>query len=450
MTTRAPTARIVAATLLVVAAVAIASVLLRGGGYEVHAHFQSASGLVEGGLVQVAGRKVGKISEITLTPDGQADVTLAIDDDRVAPLHDGTRATVRSLGQAGITNRFVDLAPGSDAARELPDGAVLPARQTASVVNLDALLNSFGPAQRRNLRRLIANSAEVFAGSGARWFNGMLGKLDPALAEVNGMISELARDRASLRQLIRSGNAAAGAIDSRRPDLRGAIGNIATTLEAVRSEREGLAGILDRAPPVLDQARTTLAHAGTAITTLRPVLRDVPAAAGPLDALLGRVTRVLPRATPTIAQLRRQLPGLRRGLAGLAVMRRPAVRALRSAATAFEDTRPIIRGARFYGSDFVLGILGGLIGAATNNYSRWGHYARLDYIQPPQTALSGFGSELLQGRPLVPDLLEIRTKQLRRCPGGNVPPAIDGSSPWVPDPSLCDPSQSIPASVNEP
>jgi hypothetical protein len=98
----------------------------------------------------------------------------------------------------------------------------------------------------------------------------------------------------------------------------------------------------------------------------------------------------------------------------------------------------------------VLGILGGLVGAGAYNYNRWGHYERLDFIQPPQTSLTGVFSDLLTKQPLIPGILDIRTKQTRRCPGGNVPPAIDGSSPWVPDASLCDPAQSIPASVNEP
>jgi hypothetical protein len=98
----------------------------------------------------------------------------------------------------------------------------------------------------------------------------------------------------------------------------------------------------------------------------------------------------------------------------------------------------------------VLGILNGLVGAGSYNYSRWGHYERLDFIQPPQTAVSGLGANLLPSVPLVPGIINIKTRLLRRCPGGNVPPAIDGSSPWIPDPTLCTPSQDIPASVNQP
>jgi phospholipid/cholesterol/gamma-HCH transport system substrate-binding protein len=447
----ARTNRWVAVAVVAVGVVVIALLLLRGGGYTVRAHFTNASGLVKGGLVQVAGRKVGSVSEISLSPDGQADIELSLRDDSITPLHQGTRATVRALGQAGITNHFVDLAPGPSSAPEIPEGATLPAQQTVSMVALDALLDSFRPAQRANLRRLIANSADVFAGSGAKWFNSMLGELDPALREVNGMTADLVRDREAVRQVIRSGHRAAAAIDSRRGDLRAAVANTATALGAVARERRALGDLLDRAPAVLDQARGTLTGAGTALTALRPALRDVPAAAKPLGRFLQRSTIVLPRATNVVAELNRQLPGLRRSFDGLRPLRAPTVRALTSAAEALKVSRPIVRAARFYGSDFVIGILGGLVGAGAFNYSRWGHYERLDFIQPPQTSFSGFGLDPLPSSfPLIPGVFDIRTKLFRRCPGGNVPPAIDGSTPWVADESLCDPRQDMPAAVNDP
>jgi ABC-type transporter Mla subunit MlaD len=393
---------------------------------------------------------VGSITDIGLAPDGEAAITMSVGDQAVLPLHVGTRATIRALGQAGITNHFVDLAPGSLSAPTLSSGATLPIEQTDSMVNYDALLDSFGPAQRGHLDALIANSAQVFAGSGSRAFKSMLGRLDPALAEVDGITHELAQDRAAIANVISAGSRAAGAIASRRNDLQSAVSFTATALGALASRRAALADLLSRTPAVLRQAQTTLGHAGTALTTLRPALRDVVPAAPPLRDFLGRVTTVLPHATPVVGQLVAQLPDLDRSLAGLEPLRRSAVPALQSAAQALELARPILRAARFYGSDFVLGILGGLVGAGSYNYSRWGHYERLDFIQPPQTALGGIGAGLLPAQPLLPGIIDIKTRQLRRCPGGNVPPAVDGSSPWIPDRSLCTPSQDIPASVNVP
>jgi phospholipid/cholesterol/gamma-HCH transport system substrate-binding protein len=150
-----------------------------------------------------------------------------------------------------------------------------------------------------------------------------------------------------------------------------------------------------------------------------------------------------------VAQLRAQLPGLQRSLAGLAPLAPVADTALRSAGKALDLARPIARVARFYGSDLILGVFAGLAGVATANHDQWGHYARLEFTQPYQTSLGGPLSGLL-AKPLLPGLFDLRTRLSRRCPGGNTPPAPDGSSPWVPDPSICDPAQDVPAAVNTP
>ena len=81
-----------------------------GGGtpYKVHARFINASQLVNGTLVQIAGRPIGVVERIDLTKDGRADVTLRIDDD-AAPLRAGTFVTVRQASLSGVANRYLDL-----------------------------------------------------------------------------------------------------------------------------------------------------------------------------------------------------------------------------------------------------------------------------------------------------------------------------------------------------
>lgn len=444
-------ARAVAPAAIVLAVVALAFVLLANGSrYTIHARFSNAGRLVTGGEVQIAGRKVGSIAAIGVTPDGLADVALSIDDHSVVPLHVGTRAAIRAVGQATIANNFVELSPGPQSAPVLRDGAVLSTSQTEGIVDIDALLDSFGPVQRANLDGLIANSASVYAGSGARYFNAMLGKLDPALAELNGVAGELALDRTGLAQLIQTANEATTAIASRSTDLSAAVRNTAVALGAVASERAALADTLARAPAVLSQARGTLASTGVALTALRPALRDVLPVAAPLHRVLAGVSSVLPQAGPVVAQLLGQLPALNDSLTGLVPLERPAVRALRSTGQSMKDLSHIFRALRFYGSDLVIGVLAGLGGIASGEYDSYGHYGKSNFVQSPQTLAAGPLASLLSAHPLVPGLLDTRTKLARRCPGGNVPPAPDGSSPWVLGKSLCTPADDIPASVNTP
>jgi hypothetical protein len=220
-------------------------------------------------------------------------------------------------------------------------------------------------------------------------------------------------------------------------------------MNAIAGRRAALADDLVRAPAVLQQARLTLKDAGTAITALRPALRDVPPAAEPLATFLHKLDSILPQTTPVVAQLRSELPDLQSVLAQLQPLAPVAIKALRSAGVALRVARPITRAMRYYGADLIIGVFAGLAGNAAANYNRWGHYARLEFTQPYQTSLGGPLSGLLS-KPLFPGLFDLRTRLLRRCPGGNTPPAIDNSSPWIPDASICTPSDDTPLSVDFP
>jgi phospholipid/cholesterol/gamma-HCH transport system substrate-binding protein len=453
-TTRQPSTstsgRVATAGALALAVLAVAYLLLTAGpSYLIHAHFLNAGGLVRGDEVELAGRSVGSVTELGVTPDGQADVTLSVSDGAITPLHAGTRATIRALGQAGVANHYVELSPGPAGAPALAGGSALPTAQTTSLVNYDAILDSFGPAQRANLKTLIADGAQIYAGSGARSFNLLLARLSPALRHLDGLTSQLAADRGAIGEVIHTGSIDAGAIASRSPDLLAAVSNTASSLGAIASQRAALADALTRAPAVLAEATRTLRDTGSAVTTLRPALREIPAAATPLRGLLARLDAILPVATPVVAQLRSELPDLRAGLSGLRPLAPVAVPALHSAATALRVARPIVQAARYYGSDLLLGVFQGLAGVATANYDRWGHYARLEFTQPYQTSLGGPLSNLL-ATPIAPSVFNLRTRLLRRCPGGNAPPAPDGSNPWVPNTSICTPAEDVPLSVDFP
>jgi phospholipid/cholesterol/gamma-HCH transport system substrate-binding protein len=442
--------RVVALGALALGVIALAFLLLMSGGsYTIHAHFHDAGGLVGGGQVEVGGVPVGSISNISVTSNGQADVELSIDRTGLTPLHEGTRASIRAVGQAGVTENFVELSPGPLSGPALSDGAVLPTTQTSGIVPIDALLDSFGPSQRAHLGALISNSAQVYAGSGSRYFNQMLGKLDPALGALDGFTSSLALDRGALGELVRTGAAAATAVASRGSDLTAAVTHTAIALGAVASQRQNLADLLSRMPAVLDQARGTLARTGDALTTLRPALRDVLPVASPLHDFLTRLDSVLPAAGPVVAQLRAQLPALNQSLAGLEPLAGPAVEALDTLGPAMQKLFPIAHGARFYGTDLVLGALN-IIGLVSPDYSALGHYAKANFVQSPQTLVAGPLAAALAGHPLVPGLLAVRTGLTRRCPGGNQPPAPDGSSPWNLGPTLCTAAQDQPPSVNFP
>jgi ABC-type transporter Mla subunit MlaD len=209
--------------------------------------------------------------------------------------------------------------------------------------------------------------------------------------------------------------------------------------------------VLERVPAVLGQARGTLDEVNTALVAVRPRLAQVPAVARSLGPFLQRLTPVARRARPVIGDLAAQLPPLRTALGGFPTLEQPAVAALSNTGAALEEARPILRGVRLYGADFVLGILNGLLGISAGNFNKAGHYVHAEFTQSASFLLGGGGlSNIIPTDLNIADLFELQTGLDSVCPGGGNPPAPDGSSPWVADDTLCDPSQSMPAAVNEP
>ena len=73
-----------------------------------------------------------------------------ITDEKLVPLHRGTRATVRTPALVGVANRYVSLTPGPNDAPEIADGAVIPADQAKPSVDLDQIVNAAAIKHYRN------------------------------------------------------------------------------------------------------------------------------------------------------------------------------------------------------------------------------------------------------------------------------------------------------------
>src|SRR5215211_6929157 len=194
--------RAAALAAVVVVAVVVAFLLLRspGGGYTVKANFQNAAQLVKGNLVQTGGAPVGKVKDIDLTEDGQAEVTLNIQND-FAPLHRGTLATIRQASLSGVANRYVDLHMAPHGAAEIPDGGVIDQSATTTAVDLDQLFNTFDPQTRKALAGVIKGSAEQYKDKGKQ-FNEGIAYLNPSLAASSRLFRELNRDTPLLERFI--------------------------------------------------------------------------------------------------------------------------------------------------------------------------------------------------------------------------------------------------------
>ena len=105
--------------------------------YGVKARFTSISGLKEGALVEIAGVKVGKVTNIVLDgEDYEAVVSLNINRD--VKLQDDIIASIRTAGVIG--DKFIDLTPGGSEEFIGPEGEIF---ETESSISLEKLISKY-------------------------------------------------------------------------------------------------------------------------------------------------------------------------------------------------------------------------------------------------------------------------------------------------------------------
>jgi phospholipid/cholesterol/gamma-HCH transport system substrate-binding protein len=232
----------VIALIALAAAIAIIAMLLLGGpgdGYRVKARFENASQLVKGNLVQVSGMEAGKVEDIRLTPDGQAELTLSIDE-KYAPLRQGTLATVRQASLSGVANRYIDLRLPGQKQPEIPDGGTIKQDSTTTAVDLDEIFNTLDEPTRKDLQRLIKGLDSQHTGEGEQMNAGLL-YLNPSLSATSRLFRELNADSKLLERFVVSSSQLVTDLADRREDVSGLVDNLATTTNAIGSEQQALA-----------------------------------------------------------------------------------------------------------------------------------------------------------------------------------------------------------------
>jgi len=295
--------RVAALAAVAIAIVAVVVILLSGGSsYQVKAIFTNASQLVPGDQVQVAGNPVGSVSKITLTPSGQAELTLTIDNSTYQPLHQGTDATVRLASLSGIANRYVDLRLGSGTAAKIPNGGVIPTSDTTSAVDFDQLFNTLDGPTRKGLQNVIQGSAAQYANAGqkaqAAWQY-----LNPAVASSSLLFRELNRDTSKFTNfIVKSGNLVSD-IAQRQSDLSGLVQHLNTTTQALAAQHTALGQSLQRLPGFMRLANTTFVNLRSALDDLQPLVDASKPVAPKLQKLLEQLKPLAEESVPTIRDL---------------------------------------------------------------------------------------------------------------------------------------------------
>jgi phospholipid/cholesterol/gamma-HCH transport system substrate-binding protein len=295
--------RTAALAALALAIVAVLVILLSGGSsYQVKAIFQNAGQVVTGDEVQVSGNPIGNVADISLTPNGDAQLTLQINDSHFQPLHQGTTAIIRQASLSGVANRYVDLDLGSATNPTIPSGGTLGLQQTTTTVDLDELFNTLDAATRKGLQNVFQGSALQYAGKGNLAQLGW-SFLDPSIATSSLLFHELNRDTPKFTRFVTTSSNLVTDLASRQQDLSGLITHLSTTLGALASQHVALSTAIDRLPPFMRLANTTFVNLRSALVDLTSLINASRPVAPKLEKLLLQLRPLAIDAVPTIRDL---------------------------------------------------------------------------------------------------------------------------------------------------
>jgi phospholipid/cholesterol/gamma-HCH transport system substrate-binding protein len=452
----APSRGITAARAAAIAALVVVVIVLGvllfggGGGHNYNLLFQNASQLVPDNQVLIGGQPVGSVESIELTDNNLAEVKISIEQE----LHQGSTAVVRATSLSGVANHYVSISPGPNDKPALEDGATLGLGSTTTEADLDQLFNTFPPVVQKGLANFIQGQSAFYAGRGkdanraAKFFG-------PALNRTNAFVGELTADQHQLERFIVNTGKLSTAVASRGEQLSSAVSNASTAFGAIARQNVALDQTLRRLPPVMRQSNTTFVNLRAALDDLDPLVETAKPATKDLAPFLAELRPVISKAVPLFHDLRLSVarPGkfndARELLAELPGVQERAAKAFPHAQKSIADFQPNLNFARAYTPDIFNGFA--KVGQVTGYYDGNGHYARVSFSD--LNIFNYSGGEL---KPIPPsqqyEAFGSSAPVRRRCPGGAVQSAPDGSNPFVEPPwtgsgvttSECNPADAPP------
>ena len=279
--------------------------------------------------VRIAGVPVGEITGATPEDGGTARLTLSLEPGH--PVYTDARLEYRTKTPLNVP--YVALDPGTPAAGELPEGAVVPASQTSRHVQPWEVLNKLDQPTQEALTALLNESQVALADAPATLPAG-LRAADDTLETLQPVVVSLQERRATIERLVTalSQISTAAGDDDRR--LASLVTSLQETLGALTARDDDLGATLDRLPGVTGALREAMARTSELTAQLDPTLDNLAAASDELPGALARtrdaveeVDEVVDAGAPVVAAARPVVADLR-PLAG-------------DARAALEDLRPV-------------------------------------------------------------------------------------------------------------
>jgi ABC-type transporter Mla subunit MlaD len=305
---------IVVVLVVIVAAFALLASRSSSAPYEVRAIFDNAGFVIPGEDVKIAGVKVGRISQLDVTPDDKAAVVLQIDLPGYRDFRSDASCIVRP--QSLIGERFVECTPtqpraaGSKpppALKKIDSGPgkgqfLLPVKNTQQTVDIDLIGDVMREPERERLSLILNELGTGLAGRG-RDLNDVIRRADPALQETDKVLSILASQNKVLQELAVNSDTVLAPLARDRKSVAGAIRNSSAVARATAERRAALEADIHTLPAFLDQLTPTMQRLGSLSDQMTPVLTDLHAVAPQVNGVIRRLGPFSKAAIPAVDSL---------------------------------------------------------------------------------------------------------------------------------------------------
>jgi phospholipid/cholesterol/gamma-HCH transport system substrate-binding protein len=285
-----------------------------GDTYRVRAIFDSASFLVSGEDVKVAGAKVGTIEELDVTPQNKAAIVLRIDDPAFRNFKQDAFCTIRL--QSLIGEKFVACqptqpkSPNSDPApplRKIEEGDgegqyLLPVENTSAPVDLDMLNNIMRLPERQRFAIILNELGVGLAGNGEE-LRAVIRRANPALYQLDRLLAILASQNRVLADLARDSDAALAPIARESRSISAFIDKAGATAAATAARGDDLEQNFAKFPAFLTELRPTMRRLEEFAAAGTPVMADLRAAAPSINTVLRQLGPFSTAALPTFRTL---------------------------------------------------------------------------------------------------------------------------------------------------
>jgi phospholipid/cholesterol/gamma-HCH transport system substrate-binding protein len=410
-----------AATLLLVVVLGLGASGDGGDSYRVRAIFDTASFLVPGEDVKVAGVKVGAIESLAVTKDNKAAIVLDITDPAFQDFKRDASCTIRL--QSLIGEKYIACKPTQPKPSDAPpvrslhrirDGEnegqyLLPVENTSSPVDVDLLSNIMRAPQRQRLAIIINELGVGLAGNGEE-LRRVIRRANPAFKEFDRVLAILASQNRVLADLARDSDRALAATAREADSIATFVDKAGETATATAERGEDLEASFEKFPGFLEELIPTNRRLGELAAAGTPVMADLRAVAPQVSQLFRQLGPFSKASLPTIRTLgdasdvaRRALVNAEPVIEDLDALGRRTKPLARSAARGLTDLQ------EKFGIERLLDVIL-FTTMTTNGFDEIGHYLRsylvvqgqcLEY-ETTQENFFGCGAKFARTKPPAP------------------------------------------------